>query len=222
MTTALDLIPHHRPTTLHISGWADPPVSGWAFGDQLLMEPEAGYQRQSCSVEHRFTLVLDRLPAPAELASYPPEVRAWCGPGVPVRLQLRWPAPSLAAAVAAAVRCTEVAGLRVWRVDGTDLVTLAEIARRVGRCRETVRLWSTGELGPGGFPPPLNPGRATAIYSWSEIVPWLTGPADRCAALADRDLAGPVLAAAELALRLRAMSDQLADPLPIWELLMPS
>lgn len=109
----------------------------------------------------------------------------------------------MAEAVANAIRRTERAGLSVLRVDADDWVTIADIARRVGRSREAVRLWSLGLLGPGGFPPPLNPGRETSFFSWTEVGRWLERVGFD---LADEE---PVLAAANLAVQLRALIPRL-------------
>jgi hypothetical protein len=117
-------------------------------------------------------------------------------------------APHLAQAVASAVHDLEKIGLRPVRVVNEDWVTLGDIADRIGRSREMVRLWSTGRQGPGCFPYPMNPGResTTAFYSWAEVAPWL------------REQLGmevlneePVLAAANLALQLRALAPRISQ-----------
>jgi hypothetical protein len=82
-------------------------------------------------------------------------------------------APNLAEAVLAVIDDLEAADLQPVRVCDGDWVTLADIAARIGRSREIVRLWSIGRQGPGGFPPPLNPGCDTRFYSWSEVSHWL-------------------------------------------------
>jgi hypothetical protein len=59
------------------------------------------------------------------------------------------------------------------RVD-QDLVLVGDIARRVGRTRESVRLLVDGKRGPGGFPAPLGVvGEGTRIWPWSPVVEWL-------------------------------------------------
>jgi predicted transcriptional regulator len=64
-------------------------------------------------------------------------------------------------------------GLVVVRVGPDDLVTIAEIARRLGQTRESIRLYSTGERGPGGFPAPFTSIRlASPIYRWGEVARW--------------------------------------------------
>lgn len=126
---------------------------------------------------HVFTLVLDRRPNDNELAAL---LDAGCDDailgvegGLPVA-EFDREAPALADAIAAAVRDIESAGLRVLRVLDQDLVTLADVADRIGRSRESVRRYATGERGGGSFPPPVNPGRdGTVFYRWSEVAPWL-------------------------------------------------
>jgi hypothetical protein len=113
-------------------------------------------------------------------------------------------APSLAEAIASAVRDVESVGLRPVRIDDDNSVTLGEIADRIGRSREAVRLWSTGQQGPGGFPPPTNPGRSTSFYSWAEVAPWLR---ERMGL--DVPDVEPVLAAANLALQLRSLAPRI-------------
>jgi hypothetical protein len=113
-------------------------------------------------------------------------------------------APDLARAVTAAVHDVESAGLRPVRVASGDWVTLADVAARIGRSREIVRLWSVGRQGPGGFPPPLNPGCDTSFYSWAEIVQWLRRRLGY--ELPDEE---PVLVAMNLALQLRRLAPRL-------------
>ena len=69
-------------------------------------------------------------------------------------------APSFSEAVLSAVRQVEsVPSLRVRPVEPDDIVTMAEIAERLDRTRESVRLLIAGRRGPGGFPPPVSHGR---------------------------------------------------------------
>jgi predicted DNA-binding transcriptional regulator AlpA len=66
-----------------------------------------------------------------------------------------------------------------------DLVDLSEIAARVGRSREAIRLWSSGKRGAGGFPLPVGvlPG-SVKVWDWSSVNSWL--------ALSHPTLADPV------------------------------
>lgn len=126
---------------------------------------------------HVFTLVLDRHPAEAELDTL---VGGSCGDAVFGTdhdlsiVEFDREAPNLAAAVVSAVADVEAVGLIALRVLDQDLVTLADIADRAGRSRESVRRYVTGERGGGTFPPPVNPARdGTVFYRWSEVAPWL-------------------------------------------------
>ncbi len=95
--------------------------------------------------------------------------------GVATRsVRQRREAPALADAIVSAVHDIEAAGFAVLRVLDEDLATLADIADRIGQSRESVRRYAVGERGPGGFPPPANPGREGAVfYRWSEAAPWV-------------------------------------------------
>ena len=128
-------------------------------------------------------------------------------------VMVRRDAPDLAEAVTAAVRDVESAGLRPVRVAAGDWVTLADVAARIGRSREIVRLWSVGRQGPGGFPPPLNPGCDTSFYSWAEIVQWLRRRMGY--ELPDEE---PVLVAMNLTLQLRRLAPRISAMQAVREL----
>jgi len=121
-----------------------------------------------------------------------------------VRITFDREAPSLVDAIVSAVRDLEVVGLDPTAVrDDDDLVTLADIAERVGRSPEAVRLWTVGRTGPGGFPQRLYRGAGVAFYRWSLVAPWLQ---ERMGlTLPDPE---PTLTAINLALALRALSSQ--------------
>lgn len=58
------------------------------------------------------------------------------------------------------------------RVD-QDLVSVSDIARRVGRTRESVRLLVDGKRGPGRFPPPIGGvGDEIRVWPWSVVLEW--------------------------------------------------
>jgi hypothetical protein len=119
----------------------------------------------------------------------------------------------LATAVASALRDVEAVGLRPVRLIDHDWVTLADIASRLGRSRESVRLWAVGRIGPGAFPPPLNPGGKTSYFSWVEVVGWLRDRAGMEVAEAER-----ALVVANLTVRLRSLvpqSELLRTPLDV-------
>jgi len=66
-------------------------------------------------------------------------------------------------------------GIDVLRVDNCDLVTQAEIARRIDRSRQAVHQYITEERGPGEFPAPVCSMAATdgPFWSWYEVSTWL-------------------------------------------------
>jgi len=114
-----------------------------------------------------------------------------------------------------AIQDCEASYRRPLRLDAGDWLTLADIAARCGLVRETVRLYCIGQQGPGGFPPPLNPGRDTRFYSWYETSAWMRrhtvynpppGRADE-----------PVLIAMNLALQLRNLMPRVSRPEAVLE-----
>lgn len=118
-------------------------------------------------------------------------------------------AQSFGEALRSAIQQVEsVAGLTVVRVEPDDLVTLSEIAQRLGRSRESVRLLAAGERGPGDFPPPISHLKArTRLWRWSEVAAWgrrHDQPIDLGAATA--------IAAINAALTLRKTLAELAPP----------
>lgn len=84
-------------------------------------------------------------------------------------------APSLAVAITSAVRDVEkIHGLRAVGLACEELVTLLDIAQRVDMSREAVRLWATGQRGPGDFPAPvLTTTGGERLWDWREVSRWL-------------------------------------------------
>lgn len=109
-------------------------------------------------------------------------------------------------AVLRAVRASEAAGLHPVRLDAGDWLTFGAIASRIGVSRELVRLWCVGQRGPGGFPPPLNPGRETSFYSWYETTGWLRAHKPDWAPRPH----DPALVAMNLAVQLRRLAPRIA------------
>jgi len=154
-----------------------------------------------------FSLVLDGGVAAWQAAALRPVMHLLDdGAGAVTRVRLVCRASTLAEAVEAGVRAVERKGLTAIRLNAEDWVTLADVAARVGRSRETVRLWATGRLGPGGFPSPLTPGRGTVFYSWAEVLAWLCRHG-RIDGLEEE----PLLAAVSLALQLRTLTSRLVS-----------
>jgi hypothetical protein len=156
---------------------------------------------------HVFTLVLDQEPTDEQLDAL---VGAGCDDaafgverGLPIA-EFDREAPALADAIASAVRAVESTGLRALRVLDEDLLTLADIADRIGRSRESIRRYATGERASGGFPPPVNAAREGVVfYRWSEVVPWLREHVD--VDVPDPD---PALVVANLILQARQHRDR--------------
>lgn len=87
-------------------------------------------------------------------------------------------AKSLQEAVISAIRDVEKApgAFVVLRVDECNLVTAADIARKIGRSRQLVYQYMNGQRGPGGFPPPachLDDDHAP-LWAWCAVSFWLS------------------------------------------------
>lgn len=83
-------------------------------------------------------------------------------------------AETLGRAISSAMTDVEsVSGLVVRRVEPDDLVTMAEIAERLDRTRESVRLLVAGERGAGDFPAPVSHLRSrNRLWRWSDVAEW--------------------------------------------------
>lgn len=136
------------------------------------------------TTQYEFTLVVDH--DPIEMAdqlfvvghgNYVPE-----GPDARL-VHVLVVAATLAGAIASAVHSIESVGLAVVGLKSDDLVSAKEIATRLNRTYESVRLLAGGLRGPGGFPAPLSDGQ-WALYSWAEVADWFAthygtpGPTD--------------------------------------------
>jgi hypothetical protein len=63
---------------------------------------------------------------------------------------------------------------RIVRIEPDNLVTMATIAGRCGRTRESIRLLANEDRGPGGFPPPVAyVDERTRLWHWPDIARWL-------------------------------------------------
>ena len=83
-------------------------------------------------------------------------------------------AASLDVAVLSAVADVEQVGdVQVIRLAGAGLVSIADIAARIGRTRESVRLLVSGARGPGNFPAPVTDPRARyRLWRWADVERW--------------------------------------------------
>lgn len=83
---------------------------------------------------------------------------------------------SIADAILSAIRDVQKAniGATVLQVDECNLVTQAEIARRINRSRQLINQYITGHRGPGGFPPPVcQLSEKTPLWQWCAVSFWL-------------------------------------------------
>lgn len=110
-------------------------------------------------------------------------------------------------AVSSAVRNIEsVLGLRVLHLEPEDLVTAAEIAERLERSRESVRLLISGDRGSGDFPAPVSHLRSRSrLWRWTEVAAW-DGSLDP-----DRASDAAFVGALNAALEWRTQREQLQD-----------
>lgn len=83
-------------------------------------------------------------------------------------------ATDLTAAVMSSIAAVEgVLGRgAVMRVEPDELVWAAEIASRLGRTRQSVRMLIDGKRGPGGFPKPAASVTRNPLWRWSEVADW--------------------------------------------------
>ena len=80
------------------------------------------------------------------------------------------PETAILSAIADVERLPDV---EVIRLAGGGLVSMADIAARTGRTRESIRLLVTNERGPGGFPAPVtDPRTRYRLWRWSEVRRW--------------------------------------------------
>jgi hypothetical protein len=83
-------------------------------------------------------------------------------------------APSYLEAVVSAVRDAHKAGYHVARVEADDLLTQADIARKIGKSRQMVSFYIVGKRGPGGFPAPESRKSGDhLLWRWSKVAAWL-------------------------------------------------
>lgn len=120
-------------------------------------------------------------------------------------------APTLADAVFEATAAVEAAvrEARVVHVEPDDLVTMAEIAERTGRTRESVRLLINGTRGPGGFPAPATHFKQrNRMWQWHEVAAWFAYALDEELPGAD-PATSEFLGAFNAGLKLRRAEDKL-------------
>ncbi len=129
--------------------------------------------------------------------------------GRAVFLEFDRDAPSLREAILSAIEQVRLAGCAVRRVVTEDLVNAAQIAERLARSRESVRLLINGERGPGGFPAPEHHVGGRPLWSWGEVARWLRE--SRVAEVEADDGSGSLLDAINSALGLARAEGSLTD-----------
>lgn len=162
------------------------------------------YDRTRHDFSLRLARVLSRLEQEALCSDYGDMV-VQHDPQLPAsRVWVRRLAPTTLDAMLSAIRELDVLGLPPVGAVDEDLVTVEEIAQRVGRSRTAVRLWAAVSPGRGNFPAPVAVG-PPAAYRWSDVVEWLR-------VWLGVDVPGhePVVAAVDLALRLRALAPRVS------------
>lgn len=107
---------------------------------------------------------------------------------------------SLEEAVLSAIADVEtVPGLEVVRLAGAGMVSMADIAARTGRSRESVRLLISGDRGPGEFPPPVTDPRGRyRLWHWPEVERWLATYTGDAAGSMDERVGAAINAGLEL------------------------
>ena len=137
--------------------------------------------QHTCDYEYDFTLVLtgisDLTPGVADAL-----LAAGCDDGT-ISMRSGRPfitfsrrAPSIKDAILSAIVDVRKAsvGADVLRVDYCNLVTQADIARKISRSRQLVHQYMTGERGPGGFPSPAcGIVDDVPLWYWCEVAYWL-------------------------------------------------
>lgn len=110
-----------------------------------------------------------------------------------------------------------IEGVEVVRVADAGLVSVADMAVRVGRTRESVRLLVSGARGPGGFPKPVTGPRSRyRLWRWSEAARWFKECLGHFPAVADDRYAAMCNAALELRHGRRLLEP--SDPVTLREL----
>jgi hypothetical protein len=171
---------------------------------------EIGKTHHNDMAPHDFSLRLPRALSAGELddvlGAYVDMV-AQRDPETPgTRLWVRRAAPTPLDAMLSAIRDLDALGLAPVGVVDEDLVTIEQIAERVGRSRVAARLWASASPDRGRFPAPVvGPARASAVYRWTEVAEWL-----RTWLGLEPPGHEPVVAAVDLALRLRALAPRVS------------
>jgi hypothetical protein len=106
------------------------------------------------------------------LVGLPEAVLLEAGGVTTVRATVRAPGPAAAVSQLVETVTKAVPAAVPLRVD-QDLVSVSDIAQRLGRTRESVRLLVDGKRGPGRFPPAIGAvGDGIRVWPWSVVLEW--------------------------------------------------
>ncbi|MFS2294496.1 MAG: hypothetical protein FWJ90_17675 [Actinomadura sp.] len=85
-----------------------------------------------------------------------------------------WTGPTLAAAIMEVVEHVEASapGVHVLQVEADPLLTIRDIAERVGRSLDSVRHAITGSRGAAGFPSSEMSSAGHRLWRWSKVAAW--------------------------------------------------
>ncbi len=96
------------------------------------------------------------------------------GEGSSIAIVVDREAPDLLSAIVSAIRDVRRAGHDVEHVMSEGLVSLEEVAQRLGRSRQSLQHWASGKRGPGDFPAPaVEKGPRVRLWRWSVVASWL-------------------------------------------------
>ena len=85
-------------------------------------------------------------------------------------------APSFLDAALDAIEEVIALGLEPLAVED-ELVSMADIAERTGRSRQSVSMLVSGKRGPGGFPRPVAGNVRSPLWHWADIASWFQNSA---------------------------------------------
>ena len=89
--------------------------------------------------------------------------------------------------------------VEVLRIADAGLASLADIAARLGRTRESVRLLVSGARGPGGFPKPVTDPRGRyRLWRWSDVEQWFAEQMGEVLPISQEEVMAAFSAALEL------------------------
>lgn len=136
--------------------------------------------------EHHFTLVLSSVPGLEDGSAVEALGQAGAtdstigrGPDGVWTAVFDRQASTFEEALRSAIAAVRAAGLVVRRVEPDDLVTQAEVAERLGRTSESIRLLASGQRGDGTFPAPaVRTTSRGSLWRWSQVAAWARRPAE--------------------------------------------